>query len=157
MIKSIRVIALLFASLSVVVLTLLITLEVLLRTFVGVSTLIADEVGGYLMVVVIFMGLPYTFHSNRMIQLDFVSKKFSKRAREKLRLGFLGLGLSYSVILSYEFMTLALKSKAWGVESVLTLRMPLFIPQMVMAIGTIFLAVYFLGELAGEIQRMRSK
>lgn len=156
-VKRLQQIPLFLASVSVVVLTLLITLEVLLRTFLGVSTLISDEVGAYLMVLILFMGLTYTFEKDRMIQLDFVSKKFSNRTKGGFHFGFLGLGFLYSVILSYEFMALALKSKAWGVESVLTLRMPLYIPQMIMAIGTIFLSLYFLRELFAEISRMGSK
>ena len=140
------------SSIAVLAMLALISLEVIMRNIFNTSTLIADEVGGYLMVLVSFMGLSYTFKSGKFVRVVFLLRFFSSGMRDVIYLISLIMGIIYSLILSYEFWIFVMSSFHWGEVSVQTLRFPLYIPRMFMALGTSFLAIQFFLDLIIHVQ-----
>ena len=140
------------SSLAVLAMLGLITLEVVMRNVFNTSTLIADEVGGYLMVLVSFMGLSFTLKSGKFLRVVFLLRFCSSGAKDIIFFISLILGFIYSLIISYEFWIFVIQSIRWGEVSVQTLRFPLYIPRIFMALGISFLALQFILDLIAHVR-----
>ena len=69
------------AGLAAVVMMLLVTVEVLGRSFLNVSTLIADEMGSYLLVSLTFLGLAPTLRDGGFIRIRSEERRVGKECR----------------------------------------------------------------------------
>lgn len=68
------------SALLLVSLTLLILTEIFIRYFFNLSTMIADEYGGYLYLALIFLGLAYTFNEDAHIRINILTSKMSEKS-----------------------------------------------------------------------------
>jgi TRAP-type C4-dicarboxylate transport system permease small subunit len=149
--------AMVVSALAVAVMAALVTVEVLARSLASVSTLIADEMAGYLLVVLTFFGLAESLRAGAFIRVEFVDHWLGARARRRLETVLLVVALAYTVFLAWEFWGLVAQSYRFGSTSLQVSRTPLWIPQTCMAIGTSILALQLVAEtlrrLAGEALR----
>lgn len=133
---------------AVVVLMLLITVEVLGRNLFRVSTLVSDEMSGYLLVVVTFLGLAYTLRSGGFIRVDAYRTRAHGRARRVLDVVIYALAAVYTAVLDWYFWRFALESYRFGSTSIYFTETPLWIPHSVMALGGTLLLLEILSGLA---------
>jgi TRAP-type C4-dicarboxylate transport system permease small subunit len=149
--------AMVVSALAVAVMAALVTVEVLARSLASVSTLIADEMAGYLLVVLTFFGLAESLRAGAFIRVEFVDHWLGARARRRLETVLLVVALAYTVFLAWEFWRLVAQSYRFGSTSLQVSRTPLWIPQTCMAIGTSILALQLVAEtlrrLASEALR----
>lgn len=128
-------------ELLVVAMVVVVTLDVALRNLVGASLMITDELSGYLLVAVTFLGVGLSLRAEALFRVELVVGRLSGRVRAAVEIVFDALALAFTVILdihlvqhvinSYERMMLS--NSAWAV--------PLYIPQVLMPAGTTLLAV----------------
>jgi TRAP-type C4-dicarboxylate transport system permease small subunit len=133
---------------TVVAMTALVTVEVLSRDLFNVSTLIADEMSGYLLVALTFIGLAPTLRGGGFIRIDTYRARLRGGARAGLELAIHVLALGYAVLLDWYLWRLTLDAWRLGTTSIQVSRTPLWIPQACMAVGGLLLAFDLLARLA---------
>ena len=127
------------SGVAILLMALFVTFEVVARTLLGFSTLVADEWPSYLLVFSTFLGLAYTMESRGFLQVEFFLKMLSPKHNKLLHSFLLSLGLMYSIVLDYYLIHHASISYSRGIVSISLSQTPLYIPQLLMPIGmTIF-------------------
>ena len=127
--------AMTLSQVALVVMAVLITVEVLGRNLLSVSTLVADEMAGYLLVAITFLGLGATLRTGGFIRIDTYRTRARGRTRGALDLVVYGLGSAYTAVLAWYGWRLAWDSYGFGTTSISVTRTPLWIPQCLLALG----------------------
>ncbi|MBI4627200.1 MAG: TRAP transporter small permease [Candidatus Rokubacteria bacterium] len=143
--------ALVAAAAAVVFMTALVTVEVVGRSFFGVSTLVADEMAGYLLVALTFFGLADSLRAGAFIRVEFVDAWLGEVGRRRLDAVLLVVAFGYTVFLGWQFWGLAAQSWRFGTTSLQVSRTPIWIPQACMVVGTTILAVAVVARLARRL------
>jgi TRAP-type C4-dicarboxylate transport system permease small subunit len=133
---------------AVVLLMGLVTFEVLLRTLANRSTLVADEMAGYLLVAMTFLGLAPSLRDGAFIRIDTYRDRLRGGARRLLDVVLVAVALAYAATVDCYLWGLLAESWRLGTTSIQVSRTPLWIPQAVMAIGGLLLVVELLLEMA---------
>lgn len=130
----------------------LILVEIFSRAVLGVSTLIAAEYSGYLLVGLVLMGFAYTIGQGGFIRINLVRARLPEGAQRYLDIiacifsaVITAFVFRYSVIMVYE-------TKELGMEADTIAETPFWIPQLVVPIG---LAMLFLQLVAMTVRRVR--
>jgi TRAP-type C4-dicarboxylate transport system permease small subunit len=124
----------------------LVLADVIMRRALNAPIIFADEVSGYLLVFITFLGLGYTFKEEGHIQVKIIVQLIPPRSRTSLRLIWYLIGTIYTIILLIMTAQLTWESyclKAFSHTSLL----PLFPFQFVMPIGCFLLLPQLLIEL----------
>ena len=138
------------SALLLVSLTLLILTEIFIRYFFNLSTMIADEYGGYLYLALIFLGLAYTFNEDAHIRINILTSKMSEKSN-----GFVDVvaGIITILILLFAlYRTILFTYDSYSMEMVseAVSATPLYLTQLVMPLGiTLFLLVVIVFVLKG--------
>ena len=108
-----------------------------------------DDFAGFSMAASAFLGLSYTFHSNEHIRVTLVLQRFRGQTRRGLEIWCHVLGTILAGFFAYYSVKMALVS--WQIDevSVGLIPVPLWIPQLAMAVGTVMLTVAVLDRLVG--------
>jgi TRAP-type C4-dicarboxylate transport system permease small subunit len=137
---------------ATVLMTGLITVEVIGRSVFRVSTLVSDEMSGYLLVVLTFFGLADSLRSGSFIRVEFLYDRLSgSGARRWLDGALLLAALGYTGFLAYHFWAFVGESYRFGTTSVYFTRTPLWIPQLFMAAGTSLLLLTIAAALVRRL------
>lgn len=130
----------------------LILVEILSRVLFGVSTLIAAEYSGYMLVGLVLLGFAYTIGNDGFIRISMVRTRLPERARRILDIiacifsaAVTAFVFRYSVLMVYD-------SKELGMQADTIAETPFWIPQLLVPIG---LAMLFLQLVAMTIRRVR--
>ena len=132
---------------AVVAMTALVTIEVLGRDLLNRSTLIADEMSGYLLVALTFLGLAPTLRGGCFIRIDTYRARLHGGGRVALEIAIHLLALGYAALLDWHLWRLALDAWRLGTTSIQVSRTPLWIPQGCMALGGALLVLDLLARL----------
>ena len=141
------------AGAAVLAMTLLVTVDVLFRFLFGGSTRMAVEFSGYLLVVIVFLGLAYTHQEKGHIRVDFFLNLLPPRVQKLV--GFLGtvLFLFLSAFLGYRASQSVLVSYQFGSTSRTGIDVPLWPYQAVIPVGLFLLSALLTMQI---IQSFRS-
>ena len=130
-----------------VLLTALIAVSVISRRVFNAPLLITEEISGYMMVALVFLGLAYTMKTESHIRADILLSHVPRRARVMLEtivtllaLGFAGVLVAGTWRLVAEFYTQRTLSFRY-------LETPLWIPGSLLVIGTALLGLQLLVRL----------
>ena len=140
------------AGMAVVLILALVCLEVLLRSLLGRSTMVADEMGGYLNVAVVYLGLAYTFREGGFIRVELLYDQLRGRTRKAVQWSILLVSIAYIALLTIYMVRQAWYSFANDIRSVDYAQTPLFLPQLLVVAGS---ALLLLQLLAYATQRLR--
>lgn len=133
-------------------LVVLITLQVVRRRVLDAPIVYTDEVSGYLLVAVTFLGLGYALLHGDHIQVEFLTSRLAPGRRRWLRAGACLLGLAFTGLLTARTAALALDSARLGAFSI-TSQVPL---APIQAIAPLGFALLFLQLAAHLIETLRS-
>lgn len=127
---------------ALVLLCVLVTTEILARNVLNRSTMIADEISGYLNVAVVFFGLAYTIKHDGLIRVELVYKRF--RGITKAIADWYGViaSLVYSGIILLFMSQYAFYAFKNDIRSAEITETPQFIPQLSVVLGTAILVIY---------------
>ena len=131
------------AQAALALLLVLIVVEIVARSAFGVSTLIADEYGGYLFVALTYLGIVPAFVRGQLLRVELVVVRLPERRKRALELCALVLGAVVLAVLAYQAGSTAYASFAYGVRSSQASGTPLYIPQAFMFLGLALLAFAF--------------
>jgi len=138
------------AGVALVAICVLVMSEIIARNVFGTSTMIADEMCGYLNVAVVFLGLAYTMQQAGFIRVELLYKTFSGRTKRIADALSVLLSFAYICIVFYYMARYVLFSFKNNVTSAELTQTPLFIPQIVLVLGTLLLALYLLKYIVNK-------
>ncbi len=135
------------SGIAVLLMTLLITVEVVGRRVLNFTTLIADEFSGYLLVVITFMGAAYTLKSGGFTRMELVYNQFKTTGRRVLDFVFNLVSLAFLIILDYWLWDHIISNYRSSMASISILQTPLYIPKLFMGVGATLLLFQVILEL----------
>lgn len=144
-------------GIAVLVMGVLITVEVIVRRLFNSSTYISDEVSGYLLVLVTFLGLGYTLREGSHIQVRMAVDRLSPRGIAWLRLGWCILGLAYAGLLAEKAWELVVDSYQMNAVAVSVVRTPQVWPQAPIVIGLVLLMLQLVVEAVDAGRTLMTK
>ena len=120
---------------AVLIMTLLITVDVLGRFFLGQSTGVANEISYYLLAAVIYLGLVHTQRRGKHIRVTILTDRLSTRKRQLVEM-LLVTGTSvFMGWLTCLSIFPVMDSYSGNVTSVTPLNTPLWIPRLLLPVG----------------------
>jgi len=129
---------------ALVIMMLLITAEVAVRSLFNYSLQFTDELSGYLLVVVTFLGI--SLKEGAVFRVDFLYRRLAERVRTALELVFRVLALVFAVLLDYQVIRLVVSSYERDVTAPTLLATPLYVPQIIMPVGvSLMVLLQFVG------------
>jgi C4-dicarboxylate transporter DctQ subunit len=138
------------AATCLLALTFIVTFSVFMRYVLRNPQYWPSEISGYLLLAVVFLGFAYAQERRAHIRVDFVFEHLPKPLQRIVTPITTLMALGYTVIFAWKSWENAWMSLTHNFVSMTTLAVPLFIPQVVMPIGLIALAVTLIGSLGDE-------
>ena|SRR5690242_11086001 len=142
-------------GLALVTMIVLIGAEAIARNIFGFSLQITDEVGGYLLVAVSFLSLSIAQSSGAFHHVELVQANLGKRARLLSGVVFDLLSLGACVIVTWQLVGLEMNSWQTGDTAATPLGTPLWLPQLVMPVGTALFCIAIVRSIVRKLQLLR--
>jgi TRAP-type C4-dicarboxylate transport system permease small subunit len=139
--------------LAIIVLTMV---EVVSRYVLHNPLILSDELGGYAMVVVSFLGLAYCAQEKGHIRITFIVERLHPLTTGRIRILMLVTGLVFVSVAAWASWKFLGDSFTRDMRSNSMLRTPLKWPQTAMPVGFTLFALVLLGHLVAAIQRLRA-
>ncbi|HXZ37287.1 MAG TPA: TRAP transporter small permease [Thermodesulfobacteriota bacterium] len=127
-------------------------IEVVTRYVLRQPLILCDELGGYSLLAITFLGLAYCAKEKGHIRITFLVERMSAKASGRVRVLTLILALIYIGIaskVSWDFLILSVKR---GMKSNSWLMTPLYWPQMVLPVGCTLFFLVLLVQLVRTIR-----
>jgi TRAP-type C4-dicarboxylate transport system permease small subunit len=140
------------AALMIVAMAGITAAEVIARFFFDVSFELADELGGYLLVGCVFLGLGPALAGGSMLRVEMVEQRLPPAVRRVLELLFHLGALAVSAIALYWIWRQVESSFRRETVSASWLEVPIWLPQAAMPLG---LALLILTLLVGLVRLLR--
>ena len=135
------------AAAAILVLTLMVTSGVAARRVFNAPFLFVEEVSGYVVLAIVFLGLAYTLRTGGHIRVDVVQDRLRGRARTVLQAACLLVALAWSGFVIAGTWRIVAEYYTQNVLSFAYLQTPLWIPGSVMVVGGVLLALQCLAML----------
>lgn len=146
----------------IVAMTLLVSIEVVCRSFLNFSLLLTEEVTSYLLVGVAFLGMGVALGDRMLFRVEFLFDSLPARMQAILQFFFDILSLVFALILTWQLVRLVMNTFQRDIVAPTILQTPLYLPQSFMAFGaaTIVLILFHhiwldLRLIVGEARGMR--
>ena len=141
------------ARATMLVMMVLVVVEIVCRTLLGISLQLSDELGGYLLVTIAFLSLPVTQTAGAFHQVTFVHDQLPPRGQAALTLALELLSLLFLLVVLWQLWRLEVGSWQRADQSDTLLAMPLWIPRLPMVLGIAALAGTVAAAAARAAQR----
>ncbi len=141
----------LLAGTCIVLITLMILLQIVGRWF-GIIIPSTEDFSGYLLAAASFLALAYTFRQGGHIRVTLLIHRFSSGLQRKLMIAAMML---FTVMMAYGVYHLSyLVYESWSFHELSQgyIAVPLWIPQVPMALGAILFLIALLDDLVGALQ-----
>lgn len=133
---------------------ILITFEILSRAVFGYSTLVAEEMSAYLLVLLLFMGLSYTLRTDGFLRVEFLFNRFPKKVQLAVELISSVLSMLYMVLLAYQSWLFVYESYDFGYSSIMPSGIRLWIPHFAIPMGCSLMVIEFVGHIGRLVWKM---
>jgi TRAP-type mannitol/chloroaromatic compound transport system permease small subunit len=127
---------------------ILITFEILSRAIFGYSTLVAEEISAYLLVLLLFMGLGYTLRTDGFLRVEFLFNRFPVKVQLVVELISSVLSMLYMVLLAYQSWLFVYESFDLGYRSIMPSGIRLWIPHLAIPVGCSLMVIEFIGHIS---------
>jgi len=129
----------------------MISFDVIMRYFFNQPQLIVDEVGPYLLLVVIFGAAAHTFRVGGHVRVDLVTTYLARPARAWLRVVNLLLGIIFLAVVIWVTTQSALTAFRYGRVSAVLLY-PLWMPMLLIPVGLLLMALCMMETLRRQLK-----
>ena len=140
---------------ALIIMLLVIGVDIFTRYLLNLSFEIADELGGYMLVVMTFVSLSVCQANNAFHQVELVQARLSPRGRALSGAIFDVLSFAFSSLLLWHFIRLELSSWRFGERAPTYLETPLWLPRLAMAIGVAALVFSIVRTFLAHVRRFR--
>lgn len=137
------------AGLLILVTSFIVTYEVFMRGLFNAPTEWSIEISVYLIMASGFLGLAPALAGNNHIAVDLVTSKLSPKMNRPLQIATSVIGLVFCLILTIASADMVMVSYEINSLSTSTLRIPLYIPQAAIPIGSALIVLEFMRQLLG--------
>ncbi len=141
------------SSIALAIMVMLITVSVVMRYILGNPIWITEDLSVFLMVIMLYLGLAYTFKQGGHIRITFIGQRLPPRVFKVLE-AFAGIaGLLFAVLLTLQVFPMI--RTTYRLNSLTeTAELPMFPPQLILGIGLIFFIVWLLPYSIAKIQKV---
>ena len=127
--------------------------DIFTRYLLNFSFEVADELGGYMLVVMTFVSLSVCQVNGAFHQVELVQARLAPRWRALSAAIFDVLAFGFAAILLWHFIRLELTSYRFGERAPTFLETPLWIPRLAMAIGVAALLFAIVRTFIAHVRR----
>jgi TRAP-type C4-dicarboxylate transport system permease small subunit len=127
------------SGIALIALTLLITVHVVMRYVGGTGIRGADEVSAYLFIAMVYCGLALALRDGAFIRVELLQERLPEFVRRPVTVLVRLLSLAFVGLVTWRTWELMLASYESGLESIGVLRVVLWVPQAVIAVGCLAL------------------
>lgn len=135
------------AAVGLTVMSGIVVIEVVLRFFFTVSTLVADEIAAYMLATVSFCALGYALRTEGHIRIELLYALIPAPIRKWVELAFVVVAIVATTIFASWLYRMVAQSYVLKVDSQSQIQTPLWIPQSVLVYGTIVLVLALVSRL----------
>ena len=143
-------------SLVLLAIILLTMVEVISRYVLKNPLILSDELGGYAMVAVSFLGLAFCARGQGHIRITFIVERLSPLTAGRIRVASLFLGLAFISVAAWVSWSFLGDSFTRNMRSNSMLMTPLKWPQMAIPIGFTLFALILLGQFVKAVADLRA-
>ena len=138
-------------------LMVMLLVEVLTRYILRSPLSIAEEMGGYLLVSITFMGLAYTWKERGHVRVTLIYSRLPEKAARTIRFVTLIMATAFTLPLIKACYDLLADSLLFESRSGSWLRTPLVYPQTILLVGAVLLFLQLLAEVLKFLIAMKTK
>lgn len=131
------------SGITILAISLIVTADVVMRYLFNSPFLFAGETCEFLLALVVFAGLGYTFQRGGHIRIDLITRRLPSRFRYWIRVATFGTAIIYLFMLTWQVSLFIKESYSFNRESTVLL-FPIWIPQLAMLIGALALLLVVL-------------
>ena len=131
----------------------LVCLEAVLRGAFNYSLGFAEELTGYCVVLLPFLGAALALRAGSLFQVHFLFDKYSPAVRTWVQRVFVIVALIVCVILAWKAKDLTLSSFSRNRFAATVLRTPLWIPQMIPPLGFTVICIFLIEQFLLTFRR----
>ena len=141
---------------ALIIMLVVIGADVFTRYLLNFSFEIADELGGYMLVVMTFVSLSVCQANNAFHQVELVQARLGPRGRALSAAIFDLLSFGLAALLLWQLVKLELSSYRFGERAPTYLETPLWLPRLAMAIGVAALCFSIARTFLAHVRRFRA-
>lgn len=141
------------AGLSTVLILLLVCVEVVARMF-NHSTMVADELAGYLNVGIIFFGLAYTVREGGFIRIELLYDRLRGNWLMAARWFIVATSLLFMLALTFFIALHVQYAYVRDTRAISVLNTPEYIPMTIMVLGCVLLLLQLMAFLFDRVRRI---
>ncbi|MCY4463685.1 MAG: TRAP transporter small permease [Albidovulum sp.] len=130
--------------------------EIVLRTFFSSTTYVLEEMIGYGIATMSFLGLGYAFREGALIRMNLVLVKLGNAfVRRAVEIACVVAAATFTAIAAWYFFTNSVRDYVRGHVSETLSETPLWLPPSIMLVGMVIflfqLAIYLVRVAAGQV------
>ena len=141
------------AGTATVLILVLVCVEVVARLF-NRSTMVADELAGYLNVAVIFFGLAYTLREGGFIRVELLYDKLTGSWRTAAKWFIVLSSLVFTAAITWFLALHVIYAYRYDTRAVSVLQTPEFLPQSMMIAGCLLVCLQLLAYVLDRVRRI---
>jgi len=126
--------------------------DVVMRFLFNSPLNFADEYSGYLMAAIVFLGLGYTLRAGMHININLLPDALPRKAARRLDIVTSIVSLLYVLWFLAVACLFVLDSYLVKVTHTNVTRTPMYIPQMLLPIGLVFMAMQMVVEIIKKVR-----
>lgn len=135
---------------------IIVMVEVVTRFVLRQPITVAEELSGYILVFISYVGLAYCWKEGAHIRITFLVTKMPEKVSSWLRVGTLIMALVYITLVSIVSYYFVVDAFYRGIRSNTLLMTPLGWPQMALPIGFTLLSLQVAVNIVKTINNIRS-
>jgi TRAP-type C4-dicarboxylate transport system permease small subunit len=141
---------------ALIIMLVVIGADIFTRYLLNFSFEIADELGGYMLVVMTFVSLSVCQVNGAFHQVELVQARLTPRGRALSAAIFDVLSFGFAALLLWQLVKLERSSYRFGEKAPTYLETPLWIPRLAMAIGVAVLLFSIVRTFLAHVRRFRA-
>src|SRR5690625_935127 len=139
--KPLSKLVVIIAGYALVILSFMITYDVISRKLFNTSSIGTDEIGGYIVAIMAAFGFTYALFQHAHTRIDILFRLLSKRIRAVLNiLALIGIAI-YATFMAWRAFDTLLESIQFSSRANTPLRTPQWIPQSIWLFGLVIFAI----------------
>lgn len=129
------------AAAALGIMVIIVMIEIVMRYAIGPTYQLSPEFAGYALVAMTFFGMAGTYRGNHLMRIEMLYERWSQTTRRALSVLFETVALCAALIVAWYSWNFALTSFTRGTVAPTLYSTPLWIPQMMIPLGSALLAL----------------
>jgi TRAP-type C4-dicarboxylate transport system permease small subunit len=132
---------------TLVAMTLMVIVDIVMRTLLQRSLGFVEEITGYLVVLVTLFGVAITFREKEMFRVGFLYQRFPVAVQRALGVVFMLAAAAFCALLLWQTGQMVWSTYMRGKIAATELQTPLYLPQLLLPLGFLVLLIFIVDRL----------